>query len=492
MEIRLVVVLYYKQAVKRPKQKQIEVERMRKRKVLRTLGAVSVLALAFSFTTLADDASQFVTGTDVNGIVIGGLTEAEAKAKIEQSYASSYNLTIIEKDGKKENINGTEIGYRVTVPDNLKEILSQQNNTGRQSGPSSDNSHTLELQASYDEALLTARIRGLECINGGSIITTADSRISPYQEGQPFTIIPEVQGNNVDAAKKEAVIKAAAASGQSQVNLVENGCYYTVQVTKDNEQLKALCDKMNQSKDMVITYNFGENKEELTGAVFTSWFTGSEDGQIQVDRNAAAAYIAALAAKYDTAGTARVFHTATGKDVTLTGPYGWKLNQATEVEALIAMIRMGQSQTWEPQYTASAASRTAPDWGNTYVEIDLGGQHVYMIKDGAIVWDAPCVTGNVSKNYTTPEGIYSLTYKQTDRILRGAKQADGTYEYESHVDYWMPFNGGIGLHDADWRSKFGGTIYQYGGSHGCINLPPAKAKILYDLVYTGIPVICYN
>ena len=68
--------------------------------------------------------------------------------------------------------------------------------------------------------------------------------------------------------------------------------------------------------------------------VFTSWFTGSEDGQIQVDRNAAAAYIAALAAKYDTAGTARVFHTATGKDVTLTGPYGWKLNQATEVEAV--------------------------------------------------------------------------------------------------------------------------------------------------------------
>ena len=67
----------------------------------------------------------------------------------------------------------------------------------------------------------------------------------------------------MDAAKTEAVIKAAAASGQSQVNLVENGCYYTVQVTKDNEQLKALCDKMNQSKDMVITYNFGENKEEL-------------------------------------------------------------------------------------------------------------------------------------------------------------------------------------------------------------------------------------
>ena len=132
------------------------------------------------------------------------------------------------------------------------------------------------------------------------------------------------------------------------------------------------------------------------------------------------------------------------------------------------------------------------DWGNTYVEIDLTSQHVYMYQDGNLAWDAPCVTGNVSKNYTTPEGIYSLTYKQTDRILRGEKKADGTYEYESHVDYWMPFNGGIGLHDASWRSKFGGTIYQYGGSHGCINLPSAKAKTLSDMVYTGIPVICYN
>lgn len=465
---------------------------MRRRKVLRTLGAALILALAFSFTTLADDASRFVTGTDVNGIVIGGLTEAEAKAKIEQSYASSYNLTILERDGKEENINGAEIGYRVSVPDNLQEILSQQNNTGRESGPSTDNSHTLELQASYDEALLTQKIRGLECISGGNIVTTQDARISTYQEGQPFTILPEVQGNNVDAAKTEAVIKAAAASGQSQVSLEENGCYYSVQFTKDSEQLKALCDKMNQSRDMVITYTFGENKEELSGAVFTSWFTGSADGQIQIDRTAAAAYIATLAAKYDTAGTARVFHTASGKDLSLTGPYGWKLNQATEVEALLAMIQTGQSQTWEPQYVSAAASRTAPDWGTTYVEIDMGAQHVYLFKDGQVVWDAPCVTGNVSKNYTTPEGIYSLAYKQTDRILRGAKQADGSYEYESHVDYWMPFNGGIGLHDADWRTKFGGTIYQYGGSHGCINLPPAKAKILYELVYKGIPVICHN
>ena len=146
----------------------------------------------------------------------------------------------------------------------------------------------------------------------------------------------------------------------------------------------------------------------------------------------------------------------------------------------------------EPVYTMTAASRTAPDWGNTYAEVDLTGQHVYMFQEGNLVWDAPCVTGNISKNYDTPAGIYSLTYKEKDRILRGAKKADGTYEYESHVDYWMPFNGGIGFHDATWRSKFGGTIFQTSGSHGCINLPPEKASVLYDLIYKGMPVLCYQ
>ena len=138
-----------------------------------------------------------------------------------------------------------------------------------------------------------------------------------------------------------------------------------------------------------------------------------------------------------------------------------------------------------------AASRTAPDWGSVYVEVDLTGQHVFLVQDGQVVWDAPCVTGSVARGTITPPGIFSLKYKERNRVLRGAKRADGSYEYESPVSYWMPFNGGIGLHDANWRGNFGGTIYQRSGSHGCVNLPPSKVPALYDMVYPGIPVICY-
>ena len=56
----------------------------------------------------------------------------------------------------------------------------------------------------------------------------------------------------------------------------------------------------------------------------------------------------------------------------------------------------------------------------------------------------------------------------------------------------MPFNNGIGMHDAKWRSSFGGAIYKTGGSHGCINLPPSVAKTIFDNISAGTPVICYN
>ena len=196
---------------------------------------------------------------------------------------------------------------------------------------------------------------------------------------------------------------------------------------------------MNQCREMTVTYTFGEQSETLDSVSICSWITGSAEGQIQLDMEKVRAYVKTLADKYDTAGTARTFHTATGRDVSVSGSFGWKIDQAAEADALAAVIRTAQSQSREPVYASRAVDRSAAEWGTTYVEADLTAQHVYMIKEGTVVWDAPCVTGNVSKNYTTPPGLYRLTYKQRDRVLRGQKQADGKYEYETPVSYWMPF-----------------------------------------------------
>ena len=94
--------------------------------------------------------------------------------------------------------------------------------------------------------------------------------------------------------------------------------------------------------------------------------------------------------------------------------------------------------------------------------------------------ESDCVTGTPNRARETHKGVFQINYKQRNRVLRGSQRL-----YASFVNYWMPFDAGIGLHDATWRGQFGGTIYKSSGSHGCVNLPLSFAKKLYKRVYAG-------
>jgi lipoprotein-anchoring transpeptidase ErfK/SrfK len=94
------------------------------------------------------------------------------------------------------------------------------------------------------------------------------------------------------------------------------------------------------------------------------------------------------------------------------------------------------------------------------------------------------VTGNTRLGRGTPEKVCYVYYKQRHRTLIGP-------DYRTPVSYWMAVNGNIGIHDASWRGKFGGTIYKTNGSHGCINTPTKAVSVLYDLVEIGTPVIIF-
>ena len=112
------------------------------------------------------------------------------------------------------------------------------------------------------------------------------------------------------------------------------------------------------------------------------------------------------------------------------------------------------------------------------------------LKDGSMIFDSACVTGKqTDSSRRTPTGVFSIIEMDTDRILRGEPDSSGQPSYESHVNYWMRFYEGCGLHDASWRTSFGGDIYVYSGSHGCVNMPYNAAKELYSLLEYDIPVI---
>ena len=186
-------------------------------------------------------------------------------------------------------------------------------------------------------------------------------------------------------------------------------------------------------------------------------------------------------------GTARKFTTANGNEITITqGDYGWKIYYDKEVEKLTENLKSGKEVTRKPIYSYEAQCYNGPndDIGDSYVEVSISNQMVYLFIDGECILSSDVVTGDTTKGRGTTTGVYSITYKQRNATLSGQG-------YSSPVSYWMPFNGNQGLHDASWRGSFGGSIYKGNGSHGCVNCPPNVAATLYKYVDEGFPVVVH-
>lgn len=125
---------------------------------------------------------------------------------------------------------------------------------------------------------------------------------------------------------------------------------------------------------------------------------------------------------------------------------------------------------------------------STRVEIDLTNQNITLVVNNHAQGPWPIVSGG--PGHRTPPGLFSLAYKTSPAVLKGYND-DGS-KYASPVKYWMPFNGGIGIHDADgWMTAYGGNIYVYGGSHGCINVSTSTAQIIYSNINSGTPIIVH-
>ena len=140
-----------------------------------------------------------------------------------------------------------------------------------------------------------------------------------------------------------------------------------------------------------------------------------------------------------------------------------------------------------PGESSVTVNQTLP-FAGTYVDVDITAQTMTTYVGGIAVVGSPCVTGAAGRHDTT-KGVFTIKSKETSRYLQGMN--DNGTKYKSYVNFWMPFNGGEGLHDASWRSVFGGSIYMSGGSHGCVNLPYEAAAALYSIAFVGMPVIVH-
>lgn len=467
-----------------------EEKRQKRNKLLKKIGLITggiLLAVYLGFAIFFS--GHFYFNTWINGRNYSMNSIEQVDGHFER-FVSEYKLWLKKSDGVSEVISGDEISLTYVKGEGLTQLLKSQN-------PflwpvSLFKEHKLEtlVGVSYDEAKLSAKIASLNLMKEENQVPPISAH--PEFNGTEFAVKEEFIGSTIDPDLFNAEVRESLDNFESDLDMVEELCYVLPPFLKDSPEVAAACDTMNAYLGAEVTYVFGSQKEVVNSEKIASWLVTDENMQVAFQKEQVAAYIKSLADKYDTYKKERTFTGGNGNTVKVTGgSYGWLIDQEAEYAALCANIENKEKVEKEPVYKKKAATHDGPDWGGSYVEVDLSNQKVYLFKDGKLVDSASCVTGCVAQGHSTPQGVYSISYCQRGATLRGPKQPDGSYEWESPVRYWMPFNGGIGLHDADWRGSFGGTIYKYNGSHGCVNLPIPFAKTVFGNVSAGTPVICH-
>lgn len=434
--------------------------------------------------------SHFYYATKINDNDFGLKTVAQVEDYLSEQ-VSGYSLTLKEIDGKTESISGDDIDISYKKSDELKKLLKKQNPFLWPKAFWEDHKIAAEVGVQYDSSKLSAVLNGLKCMVAENQTPSVSAK--PKFSEKEFIVEPEVIGTQVNTEVFNSKVNEYIKGFVSELDMDKEECYLKPPFVSDSKEVVDATAKLNQYLKATITYEVSPQTEVLDQAVIAGWLSTDENMQVQFNTDAVWEYVAGLSGKYNTVGTKRKFTTANGNVVEVSGgKYGWWINEQAEYDMIIQNIEAGEPVTREPQFSSWGAAHGADnDYGNTYAEVDLTAQYMWFFKDGAIVMESHIVTGKPSTGAATPQGSYRLTYKTKNAVLRGQRYPDGTYEYESPVAFWMPFNGGIGFHDASWQAAFGGNRYITHGSHGCINLPYSAAEQLYSLIQDDTPIILH-
>lgn len=426
--------------------------------------------------------NHFYVGSKINSINVSGKTVEDAKI-IMTSELQNYTLKLKKQENKSEQIKASDMGLKYDLDEELEKFKDSQNPFKWISAFFTAKNSKITIEPSYDKKLLKEALDRLDCFDSRNIIEPKNPSFKYVNNN--YVIVDEILGDKVDKDILYSHVVDSILKMEGELDLESAGCYIKPKYNSKSQKIIEVKNMLNKYVSSKITYNFGGTKEMLDGSTINKWLKVDENFEIIIDEKKVKDYIDGLSKTYNTVGKTRNFVTSSGNTISIGGgDYGWSINKAKEREFLINAIKNGDTITKEPLYSQTAFAPFKNDIGNTYVEIDIAKQHMWFYKNGSLIVHGDVVTGNVRNNHPTPKGIYRLKYKQKGAVLRGPG-------YASPVAFWMPFNGGIGIHDASWRGEFGGNIYKTNGSHGCINSPYNVAKAIFDNINANTPVICY-
>lgn len=461
------------------------------------IAAMVLLGVGLFLYIQISDTGTLGRGISIYGLDVSKLNAEEAEQKILHTFG---NREIVFKEDKEEVFRTTlkDLGYSLDeeiLKNSLQKLQVKRASNRRIFAVKED--YEIMYQVTKDETQ-EKNILAAENFGGKERNASKDAYISYDEEKKEFTLVNEVQGNQIDEARLLAYVDQTLDNAirqeplGGQVDITIGTEVYQQPVTAESQDMQAKLTSLNQQlsnyRNASVTYTFGETTEVLGSDVISSWI--KVDGEtISIDQAAAQEYVSNLAAAYNTIYVPRTFHTSYGNDVTVSSnEYGFQIDQEAELAQLLKDIQSGKPVTRDPIYSISGMKRNGKDdLAGSYIEVSLDNQHLWLYKDGALITETDIVSGAPTPERETYRGAWPIAYKASPFTL-----TSDVYGYNTKVTYWMPFVYGQGLHDASWQSSFGGNRYKTGaGSHGCINLPKDQAALIYNTIDGGYPIIIY-
>lgn len=435
-------------------------------------------------------APVFPIGTKVSGVSVSEQSAKEAGETLQQA-AEDYKLTVRFAQNTR-TFSAKELG--LTVDEDALKRLVKVMQQGQNAASAAEDAQTVFTC----ETDLKEEMQDLPERTAHADKATQDAVLTYDKKAGKYVIQEEQVGGTIDTQALAEAVQTAAEQLQPELDAVGAGLYGGETVRRsDDEKLNQALEQANQMLKTDVTYTFEVERknvygeEQLNKSAIQKWLTVSEDGKrVQIDEDKMEDYVNEIARIYSVKEpTTAQFVTASGDHVEVEAPITDESvdTQALKKDILNAIQEGATGQRKAPYRKTRTGEKGTTDLGGTYVEVDLDKQHLYLYVNGKKKAEGDICSGSVADGCATPAGLYTIKTKDYDRYLVGVG-------YRDWVHYFMPFNGGIGLHDSTWREadEYGGNVYLESGSHGCINMPLELVKTVDEYIDVGDYVILYG
>jgi hypothetical protein len=459
-----------------------------------TLGITLGLLIALYGAATYYFSLHFGFNTSIDNIDCTFMTVEEVEQVISER-VDDHEMVITGRDGLRRAVDAADVALEYVSDGQVQAILDSQNPFFWIARLFRDPKETAtHASVTFDMKKFDAVMKRFDLFNETRMRPPVDA-YADFENSQ-YVVCLEDPGSTLDKTRTTRAIDEGIRSLAPTLDLDELGCYVPPKIFANNPDLIALVKTYNTYVPFKITYTFGEEVDVLDASIALEWISIAEDGTGTLNEDALVAWVRDFGLRHDTVGIERTFMSMAGEEATVEGgTYGWEVDEEAEIEAIKAAIENRIGEEREPHYFQTAGAHVPlgePDWGTTYIDLDLTNQHMYYVVDGEIMLEADVVTGATWGGRMTPAGVYSILQKLSPTVLKGEIQTSGEPEYETPVSFWMRMTwAGHGFHDATWQPWFGGNRYTFAGSHGCINMSYRDARELYSILEMGTPVVSH-